>query len=353
MTSSMTQRIAIIGGGLAGCAAAYHLAQAGTHITLYEQASTLHSGASGNAIGLYNPRFFATYSPEAAFYDLAFAAAIDLFSQHGKAFDHTPCGALHLMNTQQKHTRFHKMAQSWKHAKTQHHLLPQHTASEHAGLPLPCDALYLPQSGTVSPTKLCQFYTQHPRISIQLQIPINDTTLNDLQAQHDAVILANAYQISKLKASQHLPLKPVRGQITHITATPQTMPLQMVLCYGGYITPHHQGQHTVGSSFERGVSTADYKDSDDQDTLTKLSTALPSLKGPYQITAGRASVRTTAPDHRPIIGQLQPNLYVSTAHGSHGLLSSLMAAQIITAQITGQRPPVSQATLHAVSPHRM
>ena len=52
-------KAAIIGGGLAGCALAFSLKQAGVTPVVYESASRLAAGASGNSIGLYNPRFTA------------------------------------------------------------------------------------------------------------------------------------------------------------------------------------------------------------------------------------------------------------------------------------------------------
>lgn len=51
------KRIAIIGGGLAGTSCAYVLKQYGFEPVIYEAGDKLAYGASGNEVGLYNPRF--------------------------------------------------------------------------------------------------------------------------------------------------------------------------------------------------------------------------------------------------------------------------------------------------------
>lgn len=65
-------KVAVIGGGLAGCAAAYILKKAGAEPVVFESSSTLASGASGNELGMYNPRFSAQRTPQSDFFQLLF-----------------------------------------------------------------------------------------------------------------------------------------------------------------------------------------------------------------------------------------------------------------------------------------
>jgi tRNA 5-methylaminomethyl-2-thiouridine biosynthesis bifunctional protein len=70
------------------------------------------------------------------------------------------------------------------------------------------------------------------------------------------------------------------------------------------------------------------------------------------VQSSRAAVRLAAAGHFPVIGQLEDRLYISAAHGSHGILSSLMGAQILAAQLCGGDAPVSDSVVQKLSPQR-
>ena len=106
-------KVAVIGAGLAGSACAYFLSRAGVSVHVYERSAGAASGASGNVYGLYNPRFFAEFSPQAQFYAYAFVQAKLLFEGLGDRIDYHPCGVLHVINSDQKNVRFAKMLKSW------------------------------------------------------------------------------------------------------------------------------------------------------------------------------------------------------------------------------------------------
>ena len=106
-------KVNIIGGGLAGCALAYVLKQNGVKPVIYEAGETLASGASGNDVGLYNPRFTASYGTVGQYFSTAFERALEIFKMFGDDIEWNPCGALHLMNDEKKTRRFPKMVDSW------------------------------------------------------------------------------------------------------------------------------------------------------------------------------------------------------------------------------------------------
>ena len=72
----MRYKIAIIGGGLAGCAAAWCLSRQGHHVTIFEKGTEIASGASGNERGMINPRFYKFFNKEASFYAAGFKAVL-------------------------------------------------------------------------------------------------------------------------------------------------------------------------------------------------------------------------------------------------------------------------------------
>lgn len=345
-------KVAIIGAGVSGCSIAYFLSKNGVQCRVFEQGLGAASGASGNLMGLYNPRFFADYNAEAKFYARAFLEGLDLFRSAGAAVRHSPVGALHLINTDQKQRRYAKMMDSWGWDERLMQMLSADQASDVAGIDVEYDCLYLPQSGMVSPHLLCRYYLDQSGADLIASHEVKD--LATLLSDYDSVIVASGYSALQFKQTRHFPLSPVRGQVSYLSANDQLSPLKCVLCYGGYTTPQFDDMHVIGSTFDRGVSHADMKPSDHQDNLDKLYDAHLAKKGALDpcVTGGRAGVRVSAPGHMPIIGQADDRVYVSLAHGSHGLLSSLMGAQILAAQICGHAMPFNRDVLERLSPDR-
>lgn len=331
-------RVAIIGAGLAGCALACVLKQAGAEPVIYEAGAEIAPGASGNPLGLYNPRFTAEFGAEAEFYSAAFTLALATFSGL-EDIDWNPCGALHLINDEKKAKRFAQTAQNWPAPEMR--LVDAQEASAIAGVEISHGGLYLPRSGFVSPKKLCAAYAQD--VEIFLNAPVSSLP------PADAVVLACG--MGALQFAPDLPLRTVRGQITFAKPSPQSSGLKTNLCYGGYISAPLNGLHMVGSTFQRWLDHTDILPEDNADNLAKLGENVPALAG-LKIAGSRAALRTTSPDHFPIAGRLDKNLYISAAHGSHGILSALMAAHIISDMLQGRPQAVSQQVLNRLSPQR-
>ena len=66
---------------------------------------------------------------------------------------------------------------------------------------------------------------------------------------------------------------------------------------------------------------------------------------------GRVGFRASAKDRLPIIGRYN-GVYLSVAHGSHGIISGLMAGAVLAAQLCGGPVPVPVTALEAMGPAR-
>ena len=328
-------KVAIIGAGLAGCAAAWVLQQAGAQPVIYEAGPEIAPLASGNAMGLYNPRL----SAERSFYSDAFPLALRAFKQLANT-EWTPCGALHLITDDIRAKRFAEAVKNWGWARDDMRILGKGEASDIAGVPLAYDALWLARSGTISPKKLCAAYAA--KIPVRLNAGVK--TPGELQA--DAVIIAAGI------STKSLPLKAVRGQITEVKATEYSGNLNTALCYGGYISPAKRGIHAVGATFQRWLEHSDIIAEDDDDNIDKLVRVAPDLAEGLEVCGHRAGVRTTSADHMPMIGHLRDNIYVSTAHGSHGIISSIAAAHILTSLIMERPLPFPAPIIQKINPKR-
>lgn len=322
-------KVAIIGAGLAGTACAYMLKQRNVDVEIYEAGDSIAPGASGNEVGLYNPRL----SAEPGFYKDAFEVALKTFPKLGDV-DWNPCGALHLMTDEKRALRYTKMVESWDWPPDDVRVVSAAEASRLAGIDLKYDALWLGQSGYVSPRKLCEAYAKD--VTVHFNTPVDDFS----RLAADVVILACGFGVQKFF---DLGLQQVRGQITQVKENSRSQGLQCTLGYGGYIAPAVRGVHNIGATFQRWLSHSDIVAQDDTDNLAKLGEVVDL--GAFEVTGHRASVRTTSKDHFPVIGAVRDTLYVSTGHGSHGILSSLAGAHLLAAQITGSALPFDAEVL--------
>lgn len=333
-------QIAIIGGGLAGTACAYVLKQYGFNPVIYEE-NGISSGASGNPLGLVNPRLSALREPSSDFYTSAYAQALRTL-QSLPEIGFSPVGALHLVTDDDKRKRFTQTIENWGWNDAHMRLLAAREASEVAGIHLEHDALYLPDSGYVSPVKLCA------RLATDVEV-IKTKVENLGIVNADAVILANGIGAAVFI---DLPIHTVRGQITEISMNGISQSLRCNLHYGGYLSAAKDGGHVVGSTFQRWIDHTDVLEEDNLYNLRHMMEAVPSLTGDYQVGGSRAAMRCAAKDRFPVTGHVRDNIYVSTAHGSHGIVSSIASAHFLADQLRGGVQSQSCAPCGGLSPSR-
>lgn len=335
------QLIAILGAGLAGAMLANTLKKDGHDITIFETEKIAY-GASGNDIGLYNPRFSSERSALGEFYSTAYAAAYKFFTTLD-GIDFKPTGAFHLITDDDKDKRFTACLTSWQWHKDHAEILLADDIKDIAGIDQIHKALYLKQSGSVSPLKLCETLLVGHKIIYNSMPELNE---------FDVVIYAGGALGKNHPAIASLPLQSIRGQITY--AETKNISLQTIFCYGGYIAPMDNNKIVIGSTFQPWLTDSNSITQDNLDNIEKAITALPSLKDDLTITGDRASFRAASPDRFPMVGKIPrtQNAYTSTAHGSHGLISSYLAAEIIRNSIANRPQSVGTHILSALDPIR-
>ena len=349
-------KVAIIGAGLAGTSLAYVLAQNGVEAEIYEAGDHVASGASGNNLGLINPRISAHRTAESDFFSAAFALGVRSFRQMSAAgadIEWNEAGALHLIMNEKRDKQCRQTVDNWGWAQESMRRVRAAEASDIAGIDIAHECLYLPEAGSVSPQKLCAFYARG--ITVHLNHAISN--LSDIEA--DVIILACGAGALKFSEAAWLPLSTVRGQVSNIHATPLTQNLKAHLCYSGHLSAPLHGQHMVGSTFQRWLETCDAVDEDDQENLDKLCEAIPALaQEQFEVRSHRAGLRTASKDYFPVTGKLPQevsehnNIYVSTAHGSYGIISSLMSAHLLTDMILDRPHCLPNPIIKALSPRR-
>lgn len=348
-------RVAVIGGGIAGLGTASALSRAGKEVVVYEETGIASCG-SGNPVGLYNPRFSAQKSADADFYGTAYALAVRSFGSCGE-IDFSPCGNLHLVTGEDKRKRFSSLLEKWDWHPDHIRLLTSEEASEVAGVKIPVETLYLPDGGHVSPVRFCRKLAAATEVRTEKILAFNHdgTSWMIADEKYDAIVVANAAGCLSFRQTHDLPLQTIRGQIGVAPATSITEKLAANLCYGGYCTRSVGGSHVVGATFQPWLTDCTIREEDHQKNLQSLTEAVPEFSGQLTMQSGRAALRAASRDRSPLGGMLKnqpPHLYVSVAHGSHGLLSGILIGEHLAALMTGGMQMLPTAALNHIDPGR-
>jgi tRNA 5-methylaminomethyl-2-thiouridine biosynthesis bifunctional protein len=389
----------VIGGGLAGASAAYSLAIRGWSVTLIERNEALAQEASGNAQGILYARFSAHRPLLTQFAMSGYLYSLRLLQQllprAGDGWHQ--CGVLQLPVDDNERRKQQALLDSG-FARHLVEGVDQQTASRIAGIALPQGGLFFPQGGWVRPGALVEALCAHPDIQLRtcssvLELAYNATDRQWLAigasgpvALGEVVILAGAADSAGFDSTGHLPLKKIRGQITSLPATDHSRALQTVVCQQGYIAPARQDQHCLGASFVFNAEQLELSAQEHRSNLEMLRQGMPDIYQAMNAEAldveqleGRAAFRCVSPDYLPLAGpvaaasefaqcyralsndatlQLKtpaprvPGLYITTAHGSRGLISAPLCGEILAAEINGEPAPLDHALMEALHPAR-
>lgn len=375
----------VIGGGIAGCATAYALANRGVNVTLLERHAAVAQEASGNPIGVLYPRLAAHANHADAMAIFSYLYTLRLLNQ--LALDHSqfgPCGLLQLAFNSRETARIESIAKRKLDEEIVRYVNKQE-ASELAGVPILHDGLYFPDAGWVNPQAFCQALVQHPNITVLNHIQVSQLSkiserwqVISRQGEHwlaDVVVIANANDALQLPPSSHLPVSAVRGQMTSVTATAKTSLLNTVICTEGYLTPAIEHTHCLGATFDPRDTSLEVKDEDNLSNLkmlTQMSPDLTELK--IQHHTGRAALRCSTPDYLPLAGKLldaaqltasppkhktpthalpwHEGLYVNIGHGTKGLTTAPLCGELLASMIVGDPLPIESLLAQALDPNR-
>jgi tRNA 5-methylaminomethyl-2-thiouridine biosynthesis bifunctional protein len=369
----MGKKIAIIGGGLAATACAYSLQKgvcAPATPVIFEAGETLATGASGNFQGIYDPRFQKFRDGISSYFSMAFKMAFQTFSELQQKTDigFDPCGTLYLIENEEKHAYYEAMIGNWGLGEDDIKIISAKEASETARITLQQDALYLPQSGFVSPAALCLAMAEN--FDVRLEAPVKNLKQGNSiwhvnGEAFDAVIIACGFAAQYFPGCEWLPLQNVRGQMIVCAATENSAALTCNINYGGHISKPVDGMHVIGSTFQQNDTDISVRKQGNEKILAKLAERLPDLAEGMTACRAAAALRTASKDRVAITGPaprkgewsienpvFYDGLYLSTAHGSYGILSSLASSLILSDYILGGTPYFPEEVRLAVAPSR-
>ncbi len=176
------------------------------------------------------------------------------------------------------------------------------------------------------------------------------------------VVVAAAHASAAL-LGPGLPLQPVRGQVSWAYETGTPLPPFAVNGNGHFIAHVPMGKSSAwfcGSTFERQELSQDVRPGDHQANLERLQALLPSVaerlapvfKSESAALQAWTGVRCASSDRRPLLGEIEPGLWVSTAMGSRGLTFSVLCAELLAARVHGEPLPLERKLAQALDVSR-
>ncbi|MDO3388188.1 bifunctional tRNA (5-methylaminomethyl-2-thiouridine)(34)-methyltransferase MnmD/FAD-dependent 5-carboxymethylaminomethyl-2-thiouridine(34) oxidoreductase MnmC [Gilvimarinus sp. SDUM040013] len=384
----------VIGAGLAGCHTARALAERGWRVEVIERNACAAGEGSGNPQGL----LYAKLSHRAETLPLWNLTALGYAQRFYQEYWKNPVigartGLLQLAESDKKAAAFHRTVSALGEPELCR-TVTSTEASELAGVAVQSPGLYFAGCGWIDPQALCRALLSHSNISLKSHTDIDQIqhngehwqALSDKQtvARAPVVILACAHTVKRFEQCSYLPLKPIRGQVTYLNATPATEALRTALCGRGYIAPSHNGQHCMGATFNLGATSLQLNDADHSENLQHLQALSPALHQELAPTdntplPGRAAFRCTTPDYLPLVGPVAngdhllrdfaelgknarqriacdvdywPGLYVNCGHGSRGLAYTPLAAEQLASVIGREPGALGRPLANALHPAR-
>lgn len=373
------RRALIVGGGLAGCASAWALAEQGWRSTVYDRQSGPAQETSGNPGGLFHGIVNAQDGTHARFNRAAALQAQRAVHDAGGAVG----GLLRLdaAEASAMNEVLEKLGLPADYVRA----VTAEEASALSGLPLQQSAWYYPGGGWVQPARLAQAWMAQAATLTRFvggtevaRIQANGSAWQLLGAhdqvidQAEVVVLANAGDALRLLGHPPWPIEPVRGQISQCDKASLPNLPKLPIAGAGYLLPELDGMALFGASSQPGDMDGAVRDNDHRHNLAQLSRLIGSpVEVPMAALQGRTGWRWVAQDKLPVIGAVPdlhtrverpldqprlvprlPGLYVFTALGSRGITWSPLGARVLASLITGAPSPLEASLLDAIDPAR-
>lgn len=388
-SNSSSERVVIIGGGLAGTSVGAAIARRGWDVLVVDQCAGAAMRASGNLAAVISPMLskddsLASRMSRTSFLQLL--REIAELNRKSPLVRWDQCGVLQLAADDDQEIAFldllkiHQYPTNFVRYTNANEVVEiSGSASARRG------ALFFPSAGWVNPPSLCEARIAAHRLGVCFGEQVCELVQKAdywqvfgkgarLIAEASVVILANGFEALNLKQAQHLRLKKVRGQVTHVQHV-EADEWRSVICGDGYLIPGMDGVCSLGATYDFGVEEESVLEECNLENLNRYPKLRPGLPapGPSAVLGGRVGFRSLTADRMPMIGRLAdarhikprstqwerlgdiprlPGLFTCLGLGSRGVVWSGMAGEILASLIEGEPSPIEGDLLDAIDPAR-
>jgi tRNA 5-methylaminomethyl-2-thiouridine biosynthesis bifunctional protein len=358
----------VIGAGMAGAAVAASLARRGWSVQVLDAASEPAAGASGLPAGLLAPH----QSPDDNLLSRLSRAGVRMTLQQaarlaaGLEWERT--GALEARGDDARPLPdLGDALQPWSREASE-------AQKRAAGLDPELPAWWHANAAWIAPAALVRLWLREKGVrfsgghavarirAIETGWAVEDAAGTRIAAA-PLVVVAAALASAEL-LDPPLPLHPVRGQITWGPHHEDAAALPSFPVNGnGHFLPRvplvERGAWITGSSYGRGDTEPTLRPADDLANLQRVRERMPRAAQVMEAAMARgetrswAGVRCASADRRPLVGEVAPGLWVSTAMGSRGLTFAALCGELVAARLHGEPLPIEARLAQALALSRV
>ena len=358
----------VIGAGLAGAAAASSLARRGWQVRVYDAAAAPASGASSLPAGLLAPH----QSPDDNQLSRLSRAGVRIMLEQvqdrlAAGLEWGRTGVLEWRGGDRRGlpAQGDELA-VWSRDASD--------AQKHAaGMASAGPAWWHENAAWIDPAALVRLWLRQPGIRFTGKQSIGSVVregdrwiVNDdcgVRIAHAHLVVVAAALGSNAVLADRLQLHAVGGQVSWgpKPQDPRALPPFPVNGNGHFIpdVPLVEGGAWItGSSYRRGDADPSIRDADTLANLERVRQVLALAATMMETAIARGQVRSwsgvrcASADRRPLVGELAPGLWVSTAMGSRGLTFSALCAELMAARLHAEPLPIEARLAHAIDAAR-
>ncbi|MFQ3786531.1 bifunctional tRNA (5-methylaminomethyl-2-thiouridine)(34)-methyltransferase MnmD/FAD-dependent 5-carboxymethylaminomethyl-2-thiouridine(34) oxidoreductase MnmC [Halomonas sp. A29] len=396
-TPQPPRHVAVIGAGIAGASTAAALARRGIAVTLIDRFDRAELGTTHLQGALYVKLAVETNLQSRAYLAGLLHSRRWLAQLDPEQSLWRPSGVLQLALSEQEQARQARFLDNHPLPESVVRGVDAEAASAAAGIRLEAPALDYPGAAWVKPLELCVKLAGTPGVSFRrgevasLAASEAGWTLALADGETiaaDQVVIATASEAARFSQTQALPVQPVRGQVSQLKLPDGAPALGRVVCAGGYVPPAADGVLNFGATYGPGDTDMAEREGDHTANLAELERGLPHFVAvlreagvdlsPERLT-GRVGVRAASPDKTPYCGPVpdagawhedyaalakdasrvpdvpgrhHPGLWISAAHGSRGMASAPLCAELIASRICDEPLPLEWPLVDHLHPGR-
>jgi tRNA 5-methylaminomethyl-2-thiouridine biosynthesis bifunctional protein len=359
----------VIGAGLSGAAVAASLARRGWSVRVVDAAAVPASGASALPAGLLAPH----QSPDDNLLSRLSRAGVRLALQQAQQrlapdLEWARTGVLEWRGDDHRAPpALGDALAPWSREAT--------TGQKRAArIPEDASAWWHENAAWIEPAALVRSWLREPGVRFEGGLQVAHIVpagarwaLQDArgQALGDAALVVVAAALGTDALLPHpLGLNAVRGQVTWAPREDDADALPAFPVNGnGHFLPRvpfvDRGAWITGSTYGRGDTDTQLRAQDDVENTQRVAQVLPDAGRVMQAALARgqarswSGVRCTSSDRRPVVGEVAPGLWVSTAMGSRGLTFAALCAELMAARLHGEPLPLEARLAQALDVSRL